>query len=137
MEISAYLKNTQTSQAVTVTTAHVAKVVPIPSNAGGSCSSVNGGELLMLALATCYCNDIYREAARLGVTVTAVEVEATAQFQGVGLGASHIKYRASVQSPASREQVTRLLQETDAVAEIHNTIRAGADVTMVPWQSQL
>jgi hypothetical protein len=34
----------------------------IPAKAEGSSSSLNEGELLFLALATCYCNDIYREA---------------------------------------------------------------------------
>ncbi len=54
----------------------------------------------MLALATCYCNDIYREAARLGIEVTAVEVEASAQFDGVGLAATNIQYRARI-TPSS------------------------------------
>ena len=31
----------------------------------GRGSAVNGGEFLVLALATCYCNDLYREAERL------------------------------------------------------------------------
>ena len=90
----------------------------------------------MLALATCYCNDIYREAARLNIVVTAVEVEAMAEFQGVGLSATDIRYRARVSSPASEEEIAKLIRETDAVAEVHNTIRAGVSVSLVPWESQ-
>jgi uncharacterized OsmC-like protein len=89
----------------------------------------------MLALATCYCNDIYREAARLGIEVNAVEVEATAQFESVGLAATNIRYKARVASPATSEQVERLLRETDAVAEVHNTIRAGGKVELAPWEA--
>ena len=55
----------------------------------------------MLALATCYCNDLYSEAARLGLSVESVEVEASAEFPGVGLAATNIAYRARVSSPCS------------------------------------
>jgi uncharacterized OsmC-like protein len=87
----------------------------------------------MLALATCYCNDIYREAARLKIEVDSVEVEASADFEGVGLAASNIRYRARVSSPASEEEVTALLRETDAVAEVHNTVRSGVAVQLLSW----
>jgi organic hydroperoxide reductase OsmC/OhrA len=90
----------------------------------------------MLALATCYCNDLYREAARLGVSVESVEVEASAEFEGVGLAATNIRYRARVVSTASDADVAKLLRETDAVAEIHNTVRAGVAVTLEPWGSK-
>ena len=92
---------------------------------------MNGGEFLMLALATCYCNDLYREAARLQIELTAVEVEASAEFDGIGLAARDVQYRARIMSPASAELVEQLLRETDAVAEVHNTLRAGAAVTRI------
>jgi len=93
---------------------------------------VNGGEFLMLALATCYCNDLYREAARLGISIAAVEVEASAEFGGIGLVATNIAYRAKVSSPATQDEIAELLRVTDAVAEVHNTIRAGVPVTLEP-----
>jgi organic hydroperoxide reductase OsmC/OhrA len=93
-------------------------------------SAVNGGEFLMLALATCYCNDLYREAARLGVPLESVEVEASASFEGVGIAARDIRYSARVKSEAAAGDIERLLRETDAVAEVHNTLRRGASVTL-------
>jgi uncharacterized OsmC-like protein len=84
----------------------------------------------MLALATCYCNDLYREAERLGIPIEGVQVEATAEFPGVGLAATNIRYRAVVTSSASAEAIARLLRETDAVAEVHNTIRSGVPVEL-------
>ena len=92
---------------------------------------MNGGEFLMLALATCYCNDLFREAARLGIVIEAAEVEASAEFPGIGLAATNLRYRARIQSPASEAEVARLLRETDAVAEVHNTIRSGVPVELV------
>ncbi len=85
----------------------------------------------MLALATCYCNDLYREAERLDMVLQGVEVEASADFPGIGLAATNIRYRAEVVSSASAQQVAELLRQTDAVAEIHNTIRAGAPVERI------
>jgi organic hydroperoxide reductase OsmC/OhrA len=84
----------------------------------------------MLAIATCYCNDLYREAARLGISIESVEVEAEGEFPGVGLAATNIRYKAKVTSSASAAAIAELLSQTDAVAEIHNTVRLGVPVTL-------
>lgn len=132
MQITAQVRNTATSHVVHVATAGQARPLPIEGRAGGG-SAVNGGEFLMLALATCYCNDLYREAGRLKIELTEVEVEAQAEFAGIGLAARNVQYRARIQSPASQALIDQLLRETDAVAEVHNTLRAGADVAFQPW----
>lgn len=85
----------------------------------------------MLALATCYCNDIYREAERLNIPIEGVVVEATADFPGIGLAATNIRYEVVVSSPAKGEDIAALVRHTDAVAEVHNTIRTGAEVSLV------
>jgi organic hydroperoxide reductase OsmC/OhrA len=79
--ITAHLKNSAAAHHVSVSTADSAKVLPVPAKPGGLGSAVNGGEFLMLALATCYCNDLYREAARLKIRLDAVEVEARPSCQ--------------------------------------------------------
>jgi organic hydroperoxide reductase OsmC/OhrA len=136
LKITALVKNAGPSHEVAVTTNSATQQIPVPAKTTGSGSAVNGGEFLMLALSTCYCNDIYREAARLGIPVEAVEVEASANFEGVGLAATNITYRARVSSPASEEQIADLLRQTDAVAEVHNTVRAGIPVSLVPWEDR-
>jgi organic hydroperoxide reductase OsmC/OhrA len=131
MEITAFVSNSAINHEVAVRTGPSRQSLSIPPMATGKGSGVNGGEFLMLALATCYCNDLYREAERLGVPAERVEVEATAEFPGIGLAATNIRYRATVSSPASASEIARLLRETDAVAEVHNTIRAGVPVQRV------
>lgn len=116
-----------------VQTGDVRQPVAVPVKPQGTGSAVNGGEFLMLALATCYCNDLYREAARLGIALQAVEVEAEAAFTGIGLAARDVRYRARVRSDATAERVEQLLRETDAVAEVHNSLRAGVQVERLPW----
>ena len=131
MEISAIVRNAAASHEVVVRTDGTVRSLPVPPKDAGRGSAVNGGEFLMLALATCYCNDLYREAERLQIRIESVEVEASARFPGVGLAATDIRYRARVSSPAPEAAIEELLRRTDAVAEIHNTVRAGVPVTLV------
>ncbi|OON63656.1 osmotically inducible protein OsmC [Massilia sp. KIM] len=130
MEISAKVRNSSATHEVTVSTAGVVRSLDIPAKTEGSGSAVNGGEFLMLALATCYCNDLYREAKRMNIAIDGVEVEASACFEGVGLAANNIQYRATVQSLACAFDIERLISETDAVAEVHNTLRTGVQVLL-------
>jgi organic hydroperoxide reductase OsmC/OhrA len=131
MKISATVNHSATQHAAAVCTDGNTRSLSIPAKASGQGSGVNGGELLLLALATCYCNDLYREAARMGIALDAVEVEASATFPGVGLAATDIRYRARVTSSADPATIAELLHRTDAVAEVHNTVRSGASVTLV------
>ena len=59
MRISASVHNSTNHLAI-VETDGVERALAIPAKQSGRGSSVNGGELLMLALATCYCNDLFR-----------------------------------------------------------------------------
>lgn len=49
--------------------------VDIAPKHDGFGSSISGGEVLFLAIATCYCNDIYREARILDIKVDNIEVD--------------------------------------------------------------
>jgi organic hydroperoxide reductase OsmC/OhrA len=131
VKVSASVRSGSASHQVIVSTGESAQSLMVPSKPSGQGSSVNGGEFLVLALATCYCNDLYREAARLGIPIESVDVEASAEFPGIGLPASEISYRARVASPrATPQQIAELLRVTDGVAEVHNTVRAGVPVTL-------
>jgi organic hydroperoxide reductase OsmC/OhrA len=133
MEISAIVKNAHARQEVTVRTETTSQALTIPAKPTGKGSAVNGGELLMLALATCYCNDLYREAARLSIPIDGVEVEASAHFPGVGLAATNTRYRARVSSPADASTIADLLRETDAVCRStqHHPHRRCSGVTRI------
>ena len=107
-----------------------AQSLTIPAKAEGFGSAVNGGELLFLALATCYCNDIYREAKTRGIDVESVEVQVVGQFGAKGEPAENISYRASVKAHGSERDVLDLMRYTDTVAEIHNTLRRATPVML-------
>lgn len=128
MEIRAAVQNSAGQHHVTLSTDGRPARLEIAARATGPGSSINGGELLCLALATCYCNDLYREAALRQLPVDAVAVEVVAEFGARGEPARRITYTARVTSPAPAEDVAALLAETDRVAEVHNTLRQGVAV---------
>ena len=107
------------------------QTIQIPAKAEGYGSSLSGGELLFLALATCYCNDIYREAAKRGIQVERVEVEVEGDFEREGGAASNVTYRARVKAGASKADTLDLMRHADTVAEIQNTLRAATPVELI------
>lgn len=129
VQIHAFVQSSEQDHSVVVRTDGRASDIAIPGRPGGG-SSLNGGELLCAALATCYCNDVYREAARRGITVERVAVEVAAEFGGRGEPARRITYRARAEGDASAAEIEALLRETDAVAEVQNTLRAGLAVEL-------
>ena len=85
---------------------------------------------MFVALATCYCNDIYREAGKRGIKVRQVEVEVEGEFQAEGQPAQHVSYHARVHAEAGEQAILDLMRHTDTVAEIHNTLRVGTSVEL-------
>lgn len=130
MKISAHVENSQNLHQVTLTTNGNSHSISIPPKSSGLGSSANGGELLFLALATCYCNDIYREAAKRNIQVEKVEVEVNGDFGAEGEGATNVTYKAKVHAKGSEAEIRALMEYTDTVAEIQNTLRMGTPVKL-------
>jgi len=97
--------------------------IVVPPKSTGYGSSVSGGELLFLALATCYCNDLYREAAKKNIKVESVEVGVEGEFPAAGEPARNIVYRAKVVADADEQEIRELMKFTDTVVEVQNTLR--------------
>ena len=128
MKISGTLKKVSGKYLATLSTKGDKHIVEMSAKESGAGTRANGGELLCLALASCYCNDIYREAAGRNIDVVSVEVEVHAEFGGVGESAKEIKYSPTVKAHAAKEEIELLVLETDKFAEIHNTRRQGMAV---------
>jgi uncharacterized OsmC-like protein len=128
MKITATIANEPGSHEVVVTTNGREQNLAIAPKSAGRGSSVNGGELLFAALATCYCNDVYREAAERGIAVRSVRVEVEGEFGEPGEAARNIRYRAFAEADADPEEVAELLRHVDTMAEIQNTLREGVSV---------
>ena len=135
MKISAKVENSKDNHQVTLQTndnVHSITISPKPTGYG---SSANGGELLFLALASCYCNDIYREAAKRNIKVDRVEVNVEGDFGAEGEPARNVTYRAKVYADASEDEIREMMIFTDTVAEIQNTLRNSRSIILTELET--
>jgi uncharacterized OsmC-like protein len=130
MNIAATVTSTYQHHGIDVETNGAPKTIMISPKSTGYGSSINGGELLLLALATCFCNDLYREANKRNIPIDGVEVKCTAEFGAEGEPGSDFQYTVKVTSTAQPQEIQDLIRHTDRVAEIHNTLRAGVSVKL-------
>lgn len=129
--MSANIKSSYNSHEALVETNGAIKQVQTGVKPLGFGSAINGGEMLLLSLATCFCNDIYREAAKRNIEVNGVEVEVTGEFGAEGEPGFNFQYKANVASNAPKEDIHDLISHTDSVAEIHNTLRKGLNIQLI------
>ncbi len=87
-----------------------------------------GAHLLHVSVAACVLNDLYREAARLGVHLDGVRVTADGGFDTDTWRSTGIAYDVTIESNADEEAVWDLVRVVDQVAEIPRALRAGATV---------
>lgn len=106
-----------------------------PEQAGGLGLGYSGGELLLLSIGACYCNDIFREAAKQGITVKSVQITVEADWGGEPVRAQNVTFSAKVEAEATEEDIRALMEHTDGVAEIPNSLRLGTPVHMTNIQA--
>jgi organic hydroperoxide reductase OsmC/OhrA len=126
MQIAARVSNTQSGHSVEVETESRKQSIWIAPKSPGRGSSINGGELLFAAIATCFCNDIYRD-----IDIQDVKVEVTGAFGNPGEPARDVTCRVQVRANASQAIIDDLIRATDSVTEIQNTLRAGCAVRLM------
>lgn len=115
---------------VTLRTGDRTQPLILPQKSDGRGLATNGGELLCLALATCFCNDLYREAMPRNISLGRIEVTVRSVFGGIGEAARELAYSVRVSGAAHESELRALIQHTDRVAEVHNTLRRGMPVLL-------
>jgi len=114
---------------------HRTLTVDRPEQAGGMGLGFNGAELLLLAIGGCYCNDIFREAAKRGMVIKSVQVDVQADWGGDPVRAQNVTFSTRIESEASEADILALIEHTDQVAEIPNSLRLGTPVTLSQAQA--
>ena len=107
-----------------------ALVVDRPVEAGGGGRGFNGGQLLYLSIAGCISNDLFREAAAMGIVLDRVVVKVSGDFEGEPAVSTAVGYDVEISGEASGEQLRRLVEHVDRIGEIPNTIRMGVKVEL-------
>lgn len=128
--MSASVKSSFNQHTVFVETNGDSKAIGIKAKANGYGSSINGGELLLLALATCFCNDIYREAVKRKIAVSEVEVICSGEFGSEGEPGKNFIYKAKVIADSPGEIIDEMIRYVDSIAEVHNTLRKGINIKL-------
>lgn len=103
--------------------------------AGGLGIGFSGGELLLLALGACYTNDLYREAAKRGIEVKSASVDVSGDWGGEPTRARDVAFSVRVEAAASKDEILALIEHTDEVAEIHNSLRLGTQATLAKGEA--
>ena len=116
-------------------TGHRTLTVDRSEQAGGMGLGFNGGELLLLAIGGCYCNDIFREAAKRGMVIKSVQVDVQADWGGDPVRAQNVTYSTRIEAEASIADILSLIEQTDQVAEIPNSLRLGTPVMLTEAQA--
>src|SRR5689334_9587228 len=101
-----------------------------PSPAGGGGLGFNGGQLLYLSIAACWSNDLYREAATMGIELDGVEITVDGDFPARGSGSTPITVDVVVRSAAPEDRVRELIAEVERVAEIPRAIHEGPEISV-------
>lgn len=105
-------------------------VIDRPASAGGGGLGFSGGELLLLAVAGCVSNDLFREALAAGISLEEVRVTARSTFAGDPAVSTGIRYEVEVKGGASEAELEALVARVDEIAEIPCTLRRGAAVQL-------
>jgi putative redox protein len=101
-----------------------------PAAAGGRGLGFNGGQLLYAAIAGCYSNDLYREAASSGITLTRVAITVDGDFPKRGEPSTPITVDLEVDGDVPAVRLRELVELVDGIAEIPNSIRGATPVEL-------
>ena len=99
-----------------------------PVAGGGGGLGFSGGQLLYLSIAACVSNDLYREAATMGIALRRVSIEVDGDFPRRGSASTPVDVAVTIDADADDAAIDALLAEVDRVAEIPNSMRGTTPV---------
>lgn len=99
-----------------------------PAAAGGGGLGFNGGQLFYMSIAACWSNDLYREAATMGIELGGVELTVDGDFPTRGSGSTRVTVDLVVRSAAPEERIRALIDEVERIAEIPRAIRESPSI---------
>jgi organic hydroperoxide reductase OsmC/OhrA len=94
-----------------------------PVSGGGRGLGFNGGQLMYASIAACVSNDLYREAATMGIELSRVSLTVEGEFPGRGQPSGPVTVEVELEGTASDAHLDELMAVVDEVAEIPNSMR--------------
>jgi organic hydroperoxide reductase OsmC/OhrA len=106
---------------------HTVVIDRAEGRAGGMGLGFNGGQMIALAIGGCFCNDLRYMAEKMGVSITAVEVDVTITLEGDPLLVTGAEMAVHVGCDGD---VDELIRRAEADSTVGNSVRAGFPVTV-------
>ncbi|HXI45884.1 MAG TPA: OsmC family protein [Candidatus Acidoferrales bacterium] len=94
-----------------------------PVSGGGRGLGFNGGQLMYASIAACVSNDLYREAATMGIELSRVSLTVEGEFPGRGQPSGPVTVEVELEGTASDARLDELMAVVEEVAEIPNSMR--------------
>ncbi|HSL97932.1 MAG TPA: OsmC family protein [Candidatus Deferrimicrobiaceae bacterium] len=94
-----------------------------PVATGGRGLGFNGGQLMYASIAACVSNDLYREAATLGIILRRVALMVDGDFPARGQGSTPVTVEVDIDGEAPVERLRELVALVAEIAEIPNSMR--------------
>lgn len=100
-----------------------------PESVGGTGAAPQPTDLLLASAASCFTLALVHSAAKAGIPLTRVHVDAIGDYEGFRFAALHI---IVVEAAGPRpDELADLLEAAQRVCYVTNTLRAGVTVTVV------
>ena len=103
-----------------------------PEAAGGRGLGYGGGQLLLLSVGACYCNNLFHAADERGVTIRSVEIEVSGTWTEEPMVSEGIVISAKVAADAGEAEILDLMSQANDASTVGNSLRQGIPVTLGP-----
>lgn len=101
-----------------------------PQAAGGQGLGYGGGQLLLLSVGACYCNNLFYAAEERGLTIKSVAIEVTGRWTEEPMVSEGIVISPKVEAEASEAEILDLMTHANDVSTVGNSLRQGVSVTL-------
>jgi uncharacterized OsmC-like protein len=129
-ETKAHIRTISGMQSATGWVGKQAIIIGRREEVGGDGLGYSGGQVLVLAVGTCFYNNLYNAADERGIKIQSVELEVTSGWTEEPKVSSGIEVSAKVEAEASAAEIVELIQHAGRVSTVSNTVRKGTTVTM-------
>ncbi len=101
-----------------------------PEGVGGDGLGYKGGQVLVLAVGTCFYNNLYYAADERGIKIRNVEIEVTSEWTKEPKVSSGISVSVKVEAEADLAEIQELINYVDRVSTVSNSLRQGTTVSI-------
>ena len=97
---------------------------------GGDGIGYSGGQVLVLAVGTCFYNNLFYAADQRNIKIRNVELEVVSRWTEEPMVSSGIQINAKVEAEANSDEIQELILYASQASTVSNSVREGITVSM-------